>query len=75
MVVANSKEIRTILKTNCPNLNNNSIWLTDKEFILPTIEEIKIAVKVNSVKDLPYIKNMNECEDYSFEIVARKVDI
>jgi hypothetical protein len=63
-----STEIRNSLKEVWPDLKH--IWLTDHVYYVPTFEELREEILKHDVRDLPYIENLNECEEYSLFLHA-----
>ncbi|MHA2163494.1 MAG: hypothetical protein ACXACB_01995 [Promethearchaeota archaeon] len=64
----------TIISDEVRNLWPNIYlpWLTDREYIAPTIAEVMEAVERCSVASLKTIDNISECEDFA-EILAARI--
>lgn len=64
-----SREIRKEL-LKLPLMKKRNLWLTDMEYTLPAILELKRAVADCSVSGLPYKKNKMECEEFALFLMA-----
>jgi len=62
-----SKELRKKFKDEFDGLTQ--IWLRNKEYVTPTIDELKEVVD-KYVCDLPIIQGFNECENFALFLHA-----
>ena len=62
-MVISSTDVRIKLKTLWPSLNH--IWLRNKKYIAPSINELVELVYKYDKSYLPFIKKFNECENYA----------
>lgn len=69
-MIKTSDEIRTTLIDTFPELSHERIWLTDSKFLLPTSDELLEAVIANSVRDLPFKRITQECEEFALYLAA-----
>ena len=58
-----SSEIKKQLLRHWPRLKH--LWMTAREYHLPELEEIKDIVGRQEVRNIPFRKNVFECEGYA----------
>ena len=69
MKIIKSKNIRTILKNNWPNLK--FIWPTDSQYIVMDFDELKDVVKKCSVRGFSSDGELWDCDNYALQLHAK----
>ena len=63
-------DIKKELIEECPLLRKENIWLTDDEYIIPSLDEVNKIIKKLSVSKIPYKNRKVECEEYALFLMA-----
>jgi hypothetical protein len=69
-MIVNQEEVERKLVEVYPNLIEENVWPTDTKYLLPVLDEVVSAIERNSVKDLPYVSNIGECEEFALYLHA-----
>jgi len=70
-MVKDSKYIKNELLKIYPKLKKENIWLTDKYYLVPELQEVIESIERNSVKDIQYNNKISECEEFSLFLHAK----
>ena len=46
------------------------IWLVDKQYIIPTLDELNKALKDSKVEQMKFMNSINDCDDFALQLHA-----
>lgn len=67
-MIVSDKEIDHRLKTVWPELK--AIWLTSREYWMPTLERVTCMIAAQPIRNLPYKPGKGECELFALALHA-----
>ena len=62
------KKVRKLISDQCPEVR--FVWLTDREYILPTLAEFKKYLEKSKVIKMDFIDNLQDCDDFALQLHA-----
>jgi len=65
----NNDQLRKSYQSIYHKLANHYGILMSESFLQPTVDEVIEAIKRHSVKDMPYISNISDCEKFAWYLV------
>lgn len=76
-ILSGNKLLDKFLKA-WPNMNSHKIKLADKNYIMPTEEELKKALFDSKVSSYQYVPEIEDCDDFSLllhaDIIRKRYD-
>ena len=63
-----SARVRNLFVSRWPDIT--TMWITDTEYIVPTLKEVRKAIEKNAVSHFKATPKICECEDYSLILTA-----
>jgi hypothetical protein len=45
-------------------------WVPDREFLVPTLDEVESALKLTNVERLKFMDAINDCDDFALQLHA-----
>jgi hypothetical protein len=68
VIKKSDKKVREMISVACPHAR--FIWLTDREYILPKLSEVKEMIADSKITHMTYIANIQECEEFALQLHA-----
>jgi len=62
------KKLRQMLSDQCPDVR--FIWLTDREYILPQLSQVKQYLEQSKVIKMKFIDDIQDCDDFALQLHA-----
>jgi hypothetical protein len=60
------KKLKSLVFEKFPQVSFQ--WVPDKHFWVPTIDEVKHVVELTHTQRLPFIENINDCDDFTLHL-------
>jgi len=68
MKKVSDKKLRQMISSECSEVR--FIWLTDREYILPTLSQVKKYLKDSKVIHMKFIDDIQDCDDFALQLHA-----
>lgn len=68
MIKVTAKQLKSQLSDQFPSLGFQ--WVPDKEFIVPTLVEVKEVIDLTHVERLKFMDAINDCDDFALQLHA-----